>query len=1085
MLGHTRQATVADIQQTDKHALIGPVTAAQFLSDTLVLVAVGSFVRLYTTGTGELLGEADVLGPVRVHHLVVAKHPDAIDEGAKSIEYLVAVAGGKSMAFMTVRPSMSSGPLVVAPLIWQLSDWILDVQWIYAEDDAGCQRPPTEIAIVYAHNYVEVWSYPGQEQLHRIHCEEKCLLDRYAARFHGHHLSMLRLAAGTVFNKVLVWSPCADRASGNDRTVDLQLAGHEAASSRAVWPSGTDMGLPVHRRSPRERVGGKPAIATIMIIVLIIIMVDAGLFERADDIGGSAHSHSLQPRWWPARGKQGGITDGAMSTDVEGQNVASKEGIRNFVYIHPGTVVISTFSGYILQHALHEDTWQRIHHDDALISYCMMSASPDSAFIVCGSIAGQLTLLSMHDKERVPLQWKPHTEKIFDIYILHINDDEPVYEILSITWLGDLVWYRYDASTHTLTAWARMVPPPHTVVVSVDYDAATKLLVCGAREGALLVYAMEDVHTSTDMLVVRHAWELRRAHGRNAVTAAVFRRLPGTEELTVWTTGRDGAYAQWRVHQRTVMEEEEEETVSIELERVFYSKITKGWLERIYFMDNQVLLGGFFHKRFFLYNETRHYEMLSVACGGSHRRWRFLLGNAKLENTVFAFMRMEKVLVYTVAQSVEVASPPKLQANFHGREVRTVQWIATGNHPVLLSGGEDGYLCLSQVHPTTHGTSITPYCRVKAHSSVIRASALLEQDGSAPLLVTCGGADELRIWRIHIDPSSSSTGHAPPAVSIHELSSCPSTNASTSIKFKTTDATHIVAAAYSDAFVRIWSFSETTKTWRCLAQSDAHQQCILSCAMAWMHGHPLLVTGATNGSVYVWDLTSVLLHAYKDACSGEHAARMHSAVGHLQPALKVPLVHQSGVNCLDVRVQPSDGTITIATGGDDNALNVIELAATMDHPRQLLEVKRITREPNAHASALQGCRFLPSSTNHAVVMVTVAWDLRLQWWQLTRPNMDDEHAASDDTQLPVDATQARLHTTSKPNAATSLALLHSMLLNVNDPSALALLDTSTTVYRHHHHHSERDMDRASTPSPMLLAIAGMGAQVIRMTPSSR
>jgi hypothetical protein len=46
-------------------------------------------------------------------------------------------------------------------------------------------------------------------------------------------------------------------------------------------------------------------------------------------------------------------------------------------------------------------------------------------------------------------------------------------------------------------------------------------------------------------------------------------------------------------------------------------------------------------------------------------------------------------------------------------------------------------------------------------------------------------------------------------------------------------------------------------------------------------------------------------------------------------------------------------SIFIVTGGDDNALHVVELVAINNNLQQLT-IKQMIHEPNAHGSALQG-----------------------------------------------------------------------------------------------------------------------------------
>jgi hypothetical protein len=52
---------------------------------------------------------------------------------------------------------------------------------------------------------------------------------RYGARFYGHDTHSLQLAAGTVFNQVIIWKPTEEDKSMDDknRIVHHRLCGHE------------------------------------------------------------------------------------------------------------------------------------------------------------------------------------------------------------------------------------------------------------------------------------------------------------------------------------------------------------------------------------------------------------------------------------------------------------------------------------------------------------------------------------------------------------------------------------------------------------------------------------------------------------------------------------------------------------------------------------------------------------------------------------------------------------------------------------------------------------------------------------------
>jgi hypothetical protein len=127
-----------------------------------------------------------------------------------------------------------------------------------------------------------------------------------------------------------------------------------------------------------------------------------------------------------------------------------------------------------------------------------------------------------------------------------------------------------DAQVHKM---AEFKMPQFTVVSSIALDIEHAIVICGSREGALLVYDIQPVLSKSD--APRLVWERRRTHERNTVTWVVIRER-SDHTLEAWTTGRDGAYVQWYIHIKDHQDERH-----IELERALRSRVTKGWLERV------------------------------------------------------------------------------------------------------------------------------------------------------------------------------------------------------------------------------------------------------------------------------------------------------------------------------------------------------------------------------------------------------------------------------------------------------------------------------------------------------------------------
>lgn len=175
--------------------------------------------------------------------------------------------------------------------------------------------------------------------------------------------------------------------------------------------------------------------------------------------------------------------------------------------------------------------------------------------------------------------------------------------------------------------------------------ASGKAMVLGSREGAILAYDLSSFPSSSSSntadgvrRTIAPGWEQRRAHGKDSVTSVLLTRDPEDEgQVTLWSAGRDGAYCRWRLFPS-------DSSIPWGFDRVHRSRVTKGWIERVMFVDDELLLLGFYRKRFFILNETRRLEVLSLACGGGHRRWHLLPGpDSQLGSAVFAYFRKGEV----------------------------------------------------------------------------------------------------------------------------------------------------------------------------------------------------------------------------------------------------------------------------------------------------------------------------------------------------------------------------------------------------------------------------------------------------------
>lgn len=215
-----------------------------------------------------------------------------------------------------------------------------------------------------------------------------------------------------------------------------------------------------------------------------------------------------------------------------------------------------------------------------------------------------------------------------------------------------------------------------TTIICTAICEEYKLLICGSRESALLVYRIPSIHNDVveaEPPLSAPILQLRRTHGRQAVSSVTVRPLTEIAgqgpRLALLTTGRDGCYTEYRLTNIIAPATEDESNVDIDadaldviddedpdqeqkqkdnqnhilIEKVYKNRVTKGWAEGALYMDGELYILGFYRKRFFVLNVSRGFEMLSIACGGAHRTWHFMAEDAKLAKCTFAFFRRSMV----------------------------------------------------------------------------------------------------------------------------------------------------------------------------------------------------------------------------------------------------------------------------------------------------------------------------------------------------------------------------------------------------------------------------------------------------------
>nr|CAG8472351.1 3127_t:CDS:10 [Entrophospora candida] len=1011
------------------HFYTGPVTSLCFHNNEILLSGQGPYLKVFYVPTGELLVNFEVLKYFRIHKIKPVKHTKKIigliQRSITQEQRLFAICGSKTIQIIENF------------------------------------KNPTELAMAFAHNFVEIFDYQTKICLYSVKCEETSII--YSARFFGDTKNDLILASGTVFNQILLWKMMGDKNKNGDSSIFKRLIGHEVSKilkklkrisynkmndrTIRIWKTTKDDNNP-----PLVLYGHMARVWDCYILddYLISISEDStcrvwkntlytinnndGDYEDEINnndnnnnqdvndvdclacweghVGKNIWSLAINPsnkivatgggdsgiRFWSLMSITNNKIDSEQDLirislpnvqtystcdeNVDRNHHQSREFFRNFVLVNYYTIVISTNHGHLLRHDHELNEWTSLFHSEDLQNYTMMKASNCGRVFCCGSIDGQVFVISVN-KEFKTIKRKLHEYKVFEIFLEDTNDSN-VFYIISHAVHNDIILLKLDLNQSNndqepiFKIMYRLSVPPRFQLKSLSLYYHYNLLICGSRESGLAIYNLtssessslqrledkkdddaKNMTSTTTTMELSPIIYLRKIHGKQAVTSIAIKmekdgsynkyRLRGLDMLGIKSEninsldGKDNSEYGIPKKKRIGNGELLVKDNKLIIEQVYKAKITKGWLEKVVFIDNELFLLGFYRKRFFVYNEFKKFEIFSVACGGAHRIWHFKANDKKMNKASFMFIRKENVFIYSRERLTtnEGFNECKLQEDFHGRECRIVKFLRENfeiyNDPIIFAtGAEDSLLRLYQYIPNEKDNRLICLCSIKKHKSVIRS--LEWSYGNEILLFSSGANEELRCWKVEISLAKvqlTNNQCKMPLVNINclEWSSCPSVSQIPETRIMDTtvysiapnQGLHLIIVVYSDSVLRKFTL---------IGEANFHFKC--------SNDLIIVITSATDGRIAIWEFSKKIYSKNNSKTTFTKTTKSNPTTKYSKDNdfqniedLGKPnyyyQAHQSGVNCFDFHQLSSSSSslkndqiirYMIVSGGDDNSIMV-------------------------------------------------------------------------------------------------------------------------------------------------------------------
>lgn len=818
----------------------GPVTALKFHQE-LVVCGYGPYLKIFSVPDGKLVQSHQVFKRNKIHCISIN------DETSQII-----VSGGNSFSIIDLNDISRNQEK-------SINEWIIATEYLDQHT----------VLILTSHNVIYKMN-SSTFAFDKIHCNEKSIL--YSGSIYVG--DRILIAAGTVMDGVIIWDLSTRQIVHNLKHHKGSIFGVQInKSGKYIATCSDDRSIKLYDYKTGDVLGEGWGHGSRIWHLCFLNTDDIRLISMGEDCTMRIwHYDSNELR-------QVGIKEGHLGKHIwsgdcnKANTLAITGGADGKVIAHclrPPQLQIVSLQNWPDDSGSSDVIKQFVHVSNKLIVLTKMGTLVDS------ETAKLLPLEESETPKLMNLIMKANDETIFvqnqqgDLLVMDINSYSKKWysrgfkvtnllvdgsNILSIS-PDKNVPYEFrmfsndDCQTIHLHQQLMFTP------TCLKYDQTNNWVMVFGRNASLIIY---DLGNNS------HKVFKKILSGDTITSASILQSRKGF--LQCFITIRDGVYGVFNL------------TDIGSLELVHSNKVAKT-LEGSFF-DEDLILYGFKSGYFFVWNETKQFEIAKRFCGGGHRLWQFCP-----QKYQFAYINDCTLLIDTFHTT------RLLNEGTHGREIRGVsicpQQEADGSR-LVLTASEDTVIRLGKINKTL----VTFFWSMNYHVSGMQDVKFMNGEYAG----SCAANEEFFLWKIDRSgrvPFMKQYAVLKPSTTIPDLRIMDFT-------WKETPQGFMIITIYSDSGIKVWSFGHDAKSFTLLGQGHYTTACLLNVDLVFVEDVTYLLTSATDGHIAVWKFQG------RD----------------LGKPLFTQKIHQSGIQGLVLFQDRQE--LKLVTGGDDNALVVSSL----------------------------------------------------------------------------------------------------------------------------------------------------------------
>ncbi|ODQ77969.1 hypothetical protein BABINDRAFT_163021, partial [Babjeviella inositovora NRRL Y-12698] len=910
----------------------GPITALKFNSHYL-LAAFGCVLRVYNLDDNSLVFERQLLAKNKIHGITIDNDR-------------VAVFGGRNVLFTDFATLLQYDPAQEVFQEKAVGDWIFSVEF-----SGG------SALILTAHNVVLEVDLTSCAILHHHTCGEKSIL--YAGSIRVVEGKDPIVCAGTVMGGIQLW---------NMRTSELlhTLVGHEGSifgceispdgarivscsddRSIKIWDFETGKNIATgwghgsriwhlqffDANHNYTKVFSCSEDLTVRVWTLDVAAGELACNETWDcHLGRHVWSGDVnEEKQIAASGGADGrlrlhllkpyLSDGfsynresfslAEIAEATGVEFFKKEILKQYVAMASGVLAVSSRGKFFLYNF---EKWVFLFQDDKYAEFAILNCIETTDIATVTARSGDILLLKFKDGQietRKEVQ-ETNLEGAKIANVLSVNTDGKLVQMTDCPnpkypYILRSIDQNLDVATTILSK-----PPQTFTTTLLTYDAINNWLIIGSR---FVTFAVYDLNVSGTVEM-----------------ADVFKRLcPGDtiSAISVTESKKNAVILLVIVKDGQYLYVELTKADKFSLKILHKNILSKGFLEGSFHIGQDLFFYGFKSSHFYIWNETRQMEVFSEFCGGPKRQWRLVRTAEDAAHLHYKFIFTKADLVIRTFSIEKDTCAKLLTTGTNGREIRSVSVSPKlSGYRLMATASEDATIRLSKLTGTG---AVENVWQLRAHVSGLQQVKFITDE----YLMSSAAREEFFVWKITdragkvplitdfavVAPSSSN-----PDLRIMDFDTMPVCEGKALSGF-------VISTVYSDSTIKIFYFDIESKSFTLLVSDHYTTCCVWHVRFIFVKevGRFYLLTGATDGHVAIWDITTNIIanFAYTACCKADFCLsvkELGGKVSQLGPLLVKQAIHQNGIK--DLEIVSYGDKLVLVTGGDDNALGVSQISFT-------------------------------------------------------------------------------------------------------------------------------------------------------------